>query len=149
VRQAETPLMAGSGAGLPREVLPVPGRGAAVPPALDAKDPGASVPPIEPPTGVPNVLVVLLDDVGFGASTSFGGRLYCAPEFPLSIGQRAQYPLCLVDKVGREEALASRTSMPTRRSALQSSATQALTPGGVAALVVVWPPGTSWSVRWI
>src|SRR5688572_25916546 len=36
----------------------------------DAKDPNTSFPPIEPllpPTGAPNVLVVLLDDVGFGA----------------------------------------------------------------------------------
>jgi arylsulfatase A-like enzyme len=33
-------------------------------------------PPIEPllpPEGAPNVLVVLLDDVGFGASSAFGG----------------------------------------------------------------------------
>ena len=36
----------------------------------DAKDPEASFPPIEPlrpPAGAPNVLVILLDDVGFGA----------------------------------------------------------------------------------
>ena len=34
------------------------------------------IPPIEPllpPEGAPNVLVVLLDDVGFGASSTFGG----------------------------------------------------------------------------
>ena len=43
---------------------------------FDAKDPGASFPPIEPlrpPAGAPNVLIVLLDDVGFGASSAFGG----------------------------------------------------------------------------
>ena len=42
----------------------------------DAKDPDTSFPPIEPllpPAGAPNVLVVLLDDVGFGASSAFGG----------------------------------------------------------------------------
>ena len=42
----------------------------------DAKDPDTSYPPIEPllpPEGAPNVLVVLLDDVGFGASSAFGG----------------------------------------------------------------------------
>ncbi|MBY5161323.1 sulfatase-like hydrolase/transferase [Nitriliruptoria bacterium AS10] len=42
----------------------------------DAKDPDTSYPPIEPlrpPAGAPNVLVVLLDDVGFGASSAFGG----------------------------------------------------------------------------
>ena len=35
----------------------------------DAKDPAAKFPPIEPlrpPAGAPNVLVVLLDDAGFG-----------------------------------------------------------------------------------
>jgi arylsulfatase A-like enzyme len=42
----------------------------------DAKDPDTKYPPIEPlrpPAGAPNVLVVLLDDVGFGASSAFGG----------------------------------------------------------------------------
>ena len=42
----------------------------------DAKDPEAKFPPIEPlrpPTGAPNVLVILIDDVGFGASSAFGG----------------------------------------------------------------------------
>ena len=43
---------------------------------FDAKDPEATFPPIEPlrpPAGAPNVLVVLLDDVGFAASSAFGG----------------------------------------------------------------------------
>ena len=38
--------------------------------------PGREFPPIEPlrpPAGAPNVLIVLLDDVGFGASSAFGG----------------------------------------------------------------------------
>ena len=42
----------------------------------DAKDPDTSFEPIEPllpPDGSPNVLIVLLDDVGFGASSTFGG----------------------------------------------------------------------------
>ena len=42
----------------------------------DAKDPDTAFPPIEPllpPAGAPNVLIVLLDDVGFGASSTFGG----------------------------------------------------------------------------
>jgi hypothetical protein len=42
----------------------------------DAKDPDTKYPPIEPlrpPAGAPNVLIVLLDDAGFGASSSFGG----------------------------------------------------------------------------
>ena len=42
----------------------------------DAKDPDTKYPPIEPlrpPAGAPNVLLVLLDDVGFGAASAFGG----------------------------------------------------------------------------
>lgn len=42
----------------------------------DAKDPDTAFAPIEalrPPKGAPNVLVVLIDDVGFGASSAFGG----------------------------------------------------------------------------
>ncbi len=42
----------------------------------DAKDPDTKYPPIEPlrpPQDAPNVLIVLLDDVGFGASSAFGG----------------------------------------------------------------------------
>jgi arylsulfatase A-like enzyme len=60
----------------PRTTLPIPDR---VEPGLttyDAKDPDTAYPPIQPlrpPVGAPNVLVVLLDDVGFGASSAFGG----------------------------------------------------------------------------
>ena len=42
----------------------------------DAKDPDTHFPPIEqlrPPQGAPNVLIVLIDDAGFGASSAFGG----------------------------------------------------------------------------
>jgi arylsulfatase A-like enzyme len=59
-----------------REVLPIPDRAYDGPLYEDAKDPRATFPPIEPllpPAGAPNVLVVLLDDVGFAASSAFGG----------------------------------------------------------------------------
>jgi arylsulfatase len=59
-----------------RDVLPIPDLPHAGHITYDAKDPDASFPPLEPlrpPAGAPNVLVVLLDDVGFGASTAFGG----------------------------------------------------------------------------
>lgn len=42
----------------------------------DARDPLSEFPPIrplEPPKGAPNVLVILIDDTGFGASSAFGG----------------------------------------------------------------------------
>jgi arylsulfatase len=59
-----------------REILPVPDRRYPGHVLYDAKDPDSEFPPIRPlrpPEGAPNVLVVLLDDVGFGASSAFGG----------------------------------------------------------------------------
>ena len=55
---------------LPRQNLPVPDREFEGALPFDARDPEAQFPPIEPlrpPAGAPNVLVILLDDVGFGA----------------------------------------------------------------------------------
>ena len=59
-----------------REVLPAPDQRYQGLITYDAKDPSAGFPPIpqvRPPKGAPNVLVVLIDDVGFGASSAFGG----------------------------------------------------------------------------
>ena len=59
-----------------REVLPIPNEAYAGPVLYDANDPAAVFPPIQeirPPKGAPNVLVVLIDDAGFGASSAFGG----------------------------------------------------------------------------
>jgi arylsulfatase A-like enzyme len=59
-----------------REILPIPDRRQVGLTTYDAKDPDTRFPPItplRPPTGAPNVLVVLIDDVGFGASSAFGG----------------------------------------------------------------------------
>ncbi|MGH8823892.1 MAG: arylsulfatase [Jiangellaceae bacterium] len=59
-----------------RQVLPIPHRPYRGLVTYDAKDPDTTFPPIEPlrpPPGAPNVLLVLLDDVGFGASSAFGG----------------------------------------------------------------------------
>jgi arylsulfatase A-like enzyme len=59
-----------------RTVLPVPDRQQVGPTTYDAKDPDTKFPPIKqlrPPKGAPNVLIVLLDDVGFGAASAFGG----------------------------------------------------------------------------
>jgi len=61
---------------LPRTVLPIPDPAQEAPTILDAKDPAATFPPIDelrPPAGAPNVLIVLIDDAGFGASSAFGG----------------------------------------------------------------------------
>jgi arylsulfatase len=59
-----------------REVLPIPDRPQVGLTTYDAKDPDTAYPPIEqlrPPSGAPNVLIVLIDDCGFGASSAFGG----------------------------------------------------------------------------
>jgi arylsulfatase len=63
---------------LPRSVLPIPDRAHSGRITYDAKDPTTSFPkitPLRPPTGAPNVLIVLLDDVGFAASSPFGGPI--------------------------------------------------------------------------
>ncbi len=62
-----------------REVLPIPDHGYGGPVRYDARDPLSTYPPIrptEPPKGAPNVLVVLIDDCGFGASSAFGGPIH-------------------------------------------------------------------------
>src|SRR5262247_565006 len=62
--------------GLQRTVLPIPDSRPVGLTTYDAKDPDTKYPPIRqlrPPAGAPNVLIVLLDDVGFGASSAFGG----------------------------------------------------------------------------
>ena len=59
-----------------RTVLPIPDSSYSGLTTYDAKDPATSFPPIEPlrpPAGAPNVLIVLVDDVGFSASSAFGG----------------------------------------------------------------------------
>jgi arylsulfatase A-like enzyme len=63
---------------LSRAVLPIPDPTHVGVTTYDAKDPSAKFPPIvelRPPTGAPNVLVVLIDDCGFGASSAFGGPI--------------------------------------------------------------------------
>ena len=55
----------------------------------DAKDPNTKYPPIaplRPPPGAPNVLIVLLDDVGFGASSAFGGPCHTPTAERLAAG---------------------------------------------------------------
>jgi arylsulfatase len=59
-----------------RSVLPIPDQTYLGVRPFDARDTAAKFPPISPlrpPKGAPNVLLVMLDDVGFGASSAFGG----------------------------------------------------------------------------
>ena len=57
-----------------REILPIPDIPSRGKPALDARD--AQFPPIKPlrpPEGAPNVVIVLIDDMGFGCPSANGG----------------------------------------------------------------------------
>jgi arylsulfatase A-like enzyme len=64
-----------------RAILPIPARAHTGLTTYDAKDPDTAFPPIEPvrpPDGAPNVLLILIDDAGFGSNSAFGG----APQTP-------------------------------------------------------------------
>src|SRR5688572_18496149 len=59
-----------------RSILPIPDVQHSGLITYDAKDPDTKFPPIHdlrPPKGAPNVLVILIDDVGYGATSVFGG----------------------------------------------------------------------------
>ena len=61
---------------LGRENLPIPDPHWIGVTTYDAKDPDTKFPPIEPlrpPADAPNVLVILIDDAGFGSASAFGG----------------------------------------------------------------------------
>ncbi len=61
-----------------RGILPIPDQKHIGLTTYDAKDPKTSFPAIEqlrPPKSAPNILIVLLDDVGFAASSVFGGAI--------------------------------------------------------------------------
>jgi arylsulfatase len=59
-----------------QEVLPVPPAPFKGEIGLSAKDSASDFPkPVHAPEGAPNIVVVLLDDVGFGASSTFGGPI--------------------------------------------------------------------------
>jgi arylsulfatase len=54
--------------------IPTPERTGLI--TYDARDPDTKFPPIEqlrPPKGAPNVLIILIDDAGFGSASAFGG----------------------------------------------------------------------------
>ncbi|HWY58575.1 MAG TPA: arylsulfatase [Terriglobales bacterium] len=62
-----------------RSVLPIPDPPRSGLMLYDAKDPENKYPAItqlRPPKGAPNVLLILIDDAGFGSSSAFGGPCY-------------------------------------------------------------------------
>src|SRR5688572_20901498 len=69
-------VMSGQRDSLSRSNLPIPDAKHVGLTTYDAKDPDTKYPPIRalrPPAGAPNVLIVLIDDAGFGSSSAFGG----------------------------------------------------------------------------
>ena len=59
-----------------REVLPIPDIQQPYPSALYGKDVQPTpAKPLRPPEGAPNVVIILIDDMGFGASSAFGGPI--------------------------------------------------------------------------
>ena len=70
-------VVAKADAGLDRTVLPIHEPTPPVYKELDARD--AKAPPrfeVKAPAGAPNVVIVLIDDIGFGASSAFGGPIH-------------------------------------------------------------------------
>lgn len=73
---AASSAFAASGRGLDRTVLPIHEPAAPIIKELDARK--AKAPPrfeVRAPDRAPNVVIVLLDDIGFGASSAFGGPI--------------------------------------------------------------------------
>lgn len=59
-----------------RTVLPIPDRPESTPPVYSAANEDVRyepITPLRPPKGAPNIFMVMLDDVGFGAPSTFGG----------------------------------------------------------------------------
>jgi arylsulfatase A-like enzyme len=72
----EAPAGQTADGGLDRTVLPIHEPVPATIKELDARN--AKAPPrfeVKAPNGAPNVVIVLIDDIGFGASSSFGGPI--------------------------------------------------------------------------
>ena len=62
-----------------RDIFPIPDIPHVGLTTYDAKELDTKFPPISPlrpPDGAPNVLIILIDDCGFGASSAFGGQIY-------------------------------------------------------------------------
>jgi arylsulfatase len=77
--------------GLDRTVLPIHEPAVTPIKELDARN--AKAPPrfeVKAPEGAPNVVVVLIDDIGFGASSSFGGPIQM-PTLEKMAGQGLRY----------------------------------------------------------
>ena len=76
-----------------RDILPIPDVSPIGLTTYDAKDPDTKYPPIvplRPPGGAPNVLLILIDDEGFGSSSVFGGPCH-TPNFERLAAEGLRY----------------------------------------------------------
>jgi arylsulfatase A-like enzyme len=74
--QASAPIAASDSGELDRSILPIPDPVFPKITEMDARK--ATAPPpfsVNAPEGAPNVVIVLIDDIGFGAATQFGGGI--------------------------------------------------------------------------
>src|SRR5271167_3897501 len=74
---------------LPRHALPMADLPHVGLTTYDAKDPDTNYPPIRelrPPAGAPNVLIILIDDAGFGSTSAFGGPCHTPTADKLAAG---------------------------------------------------------------
>jgi arylsulfatase A-like enzyme len=78
--RAQTPTQAAGSAAtslIDRTILPIP---EPKPPTIDVLDARNVIPPgrfeVKAPANAPNVLIILLDDMGFGQSSAFGGPVH-------------------------------------------------------------------------
>jgi arylsulfatase A-like enzyme len=116
-----------------RTVLPVPEPPRATSTILDVRD--ATPPPrteVKAPQGAPNILLILIDDLGFGGTSSFGGPV-STPSF---------------DQIAREGIRFTNfhtqaTCSPTRASLLSGHNHHAANMGGIAEAGTAFPGNTT------
>ena len=127
-------LMAAATAAEPdRTVLPLPEPPREASTILDARD--ATPPPfftVKAPEGAPNVLLILIDDLGFGGTSAFGGPV-ATPSF---------------DRMAKEGLAFSNfhtqaTCSPTRASMLSGHNHHAVNMGGIAEAGTAFPGNTT------
>ena len=123
---------AGAQTKLDRTTLPIPEPNYAHSTVLDARD--AKAPPrfqITAPDGAPNVMIVLIDDMGFGMSSSFGGPIHMPTAESLA-GQGLRYTQF------HTTALCS----PTRTALLSGRNHHMNNMGGITEIATAFPGNT-------
>ncbi len=113
-----------------RSVLPIPDPTHVGLTTYDARDPDTKYPriePLRPPKGAPNVLIVLLDDVGFGASSAFGGPPRTPTAERLAAGglKYTRFHTCALSSPTRQALLTGRNHHTVGMGSITEFATSA------------------------